>query len=247
MNFNKKLTNLLLLVFIFMNSCMDRTPLNSSISDWELVFEDNFDSYDSNKWIKSNHTFDGNASFFSPGNIQFENGILKLNLTNESFSSKTYTGAEISTIDSFLYGKFVINMKVPSGSGIISSFFQMFLNPRQELDVEILGKNTSIMQRSVHYSIEGNQNYISDTFDIDLGFDASKDFHEYSIIWEENKISWFVDSILVSEFNEYIPNQSMNVIMNIWLSESISWAGEIDENSLPTKVYYDYVKIYRKN
>ena len=57
---------------------------NGTDSNFTFFWKDDFDSFDNNRWEKSNdHTWGGNQSLFIDDNIFFENGNLILCLTNE--------------------------------------------------------------------------------------------------------------------------------------------------------------------
>ena len=72
---------------------------------------------------------------------------------------------------------------------------------------------------------------------IDLGFDASEDYHSYAIEWEPYEIRWYVDNKLIHKRILWeptpIPNQPMKLFCSIWSSESNDLAGILNENNLP--------------
>ncbi len=53
-------------------------------SDFSFSWEDNFDTFDSNRWSKADWTFDGNLVDFSPNNIVVQGGVMVLCLTSAS-------------------------------------------------------------------------------------------------------------------------------------------------------------------
>src|SRR5207248_6464666 len=72
---------------------------------------------------------------------------------------------------------------------------------------------------------------------IDLGFDASEDFHEYEIEWSETSIRWHVDGQLVYERANWdptpIPDLPMQLNFNLWHSRSRELAGGLNRSDLP--------------
>jgi hypothetical protein len=72
---------------------------------------------------------------------------------------------------------------------------------------------------------------------IDLGFDASADFHEYAIEWTSTAIRWSVDGRLVYERLDWdptpIPHLPMQLQFNLWRSRSRELAGRLDHTALP--------------
>ncbi len=72
---------------------------------------------------------------------------------------------------------------------------------------------------------------------IDLGFDATADFHSYAIDWRPDRVAWLVDGRVVHERVGWdptpIPHLSMRVHANLWAPRSDELAGHIDEGTLP--------------
>ena len=72
---------------------------------------------------------------------------------------------------------------------------------------------------------------------IDLGFDASEDFHEYAIEWTSTAIRWTVDGRLVYERLDWdptpIPHLPMQLQFNLWHPRSRDLAGRLNHTELP--------------
>jgi Glycosyl hydrolases family 16 len=82
-----------------------------------------------------------------------------------------------------------------NAAGLITGMFLHRNSPRQEIDIEFIGKDTRKMLVNVFYNpgVEGSRmeyGYRDAPTLIDLGFDASEDFHEYEIEWREGSIRW---------------------------------------------------------
>lgn len=58
-------------------------PWNGSSFDNTPSLEDNFDTFDFNRWTKANHTFAENLSDFIPENVNVVDGYLVLSITND--------------------------------------------------------------------------------------------------------------------------------------------------------------------
>lgn len=75
---------------------------------------------------------------------------------------------------------------------------------------------------------------------IDLGFDATADFHTYAIEWSPNEIRWYVDGKLIHKRSNWsptpIPHLPMKFHLNLWPSVSRELAGKIDHKKLPAKL-----------
>ena len=213
-------------------------------SQWQLVWEDNFDAFDSNRWEIATHTFSINDAQFVEKNVTFQNSTMKLHLTAEPAGEKQISGAEYRTKDSFLYGKFEVRMKFAAGSGIVSSFFT-YKDPPQpkwnEIDFEVLGKNVHALQLTHFW--DKYPNLLPITYFMD--FDATKDFHTYAIEWLPGCIRWTIDGAEKHAVTRNIPDQPQKIMMNIWVCNMTNWAGPFDTNALPAFAEYDYVKYYK--
>lgn len=214
---------------------------------FNLEWEDHFDDFDPSRWEKATHTWESNLSQFVPENVTFQDGTMRLHLKKEKTHDRDYTGAEYRTKESFLYGRYVVNAKFPKGSGIVTSFFT-FRSPAtpkwQEIDVEVLGRDTSRVQFTHHWGSLPKSKYIAETFDLD--FTTDSDFHEYAFEWIPGQITWFLDGRkMYTASDENIPHLPQQIMMNIWINNNPDWAGHLDESAMPTYAEYDYVKYYR--
>lgn len=215
---------------------------NTTGLQWELLWEDHFDDFDQDRWEKATHTF--SPSQFAKENVTFQNGTMKLHLTDKPTGKKSFSGAEYRTKEKYLYGKFVVRAKFAPGSGVVSSFFTFRdpIRPRwNEIDIEVLGKDMSVMQFTHWW--DRSPNYIPKYFKLD--FDMDKEFHEYDFQWTPDYIAWSIDGKEMYRVTENICDLSQQIMMNIWITNNDDWAGKFDRSVLPTFSEYDYVKYYK--
>jgi len=217
-----------------------------SNDNWTLVWQDNLDSFDPSRWRKATHTWDDNLAQFVPENVTFQNGTMRLHLTQQQTATRYYAGAEYRTIDLYRYGRFVVRMKASPGSGVVSSFFTYRDPPVptwNEIDIEFLGKNTSQIHFNPWWGWWPNCTPV--TFNLDYA--ADQEFHEYSFEWQPHYIRWAVDGNTIYVATENIPWLAQQIMMNIWISNNKQWAGEFTADVLPVYAEYDYVQYYQKN
>ena len=119
-------------------------------------FVDDFTWNNTGRW----HKADGwtNGSMFNVGwradHVWFNGGVMGINLDNASCpggcSDKPYASGEYRTNDLYTYGRFETRMKAVKRPGTVTAFFTYTGpsdgQPWDEIDVEILGKNTTQMQ-----------------------------------------------------------------------------------------------------
>ena len=230
-------------------------------SGYELFFEDNFDGPNEEFWDAGVATFNGNRATFRPENISYSDGKMVFTLKNEQFNGKPYTGAELRTDNDtgfYSYGCYEVRMKSAGPSGTVSSFFAFRFNPWQEIDIEVVGKNNYSMLTNIYYNDgpEGAAN--NDPFQVPpfprgIGhpYDASTEFHTYAFEWLPGEIKWYRDGKLVKQATvdgadpNQIPNLEMQIMMNLWVSDAPSFAGEIDDSNFPVQSEYDWVRFYK--
>ena len=150
-------------------------------------------------WKLRNDTFPSNLAIFKPSNfVNDACGTAKLILQKENTSVRDFTSAAIASQQSYLYGTFSAILRPPRVTGLITGIFLHRNGPRQEIDIEFLGRDTSKMLVNVYYNPgpEGTKleyGYRGTPALIDLDFDAADALHTYEIVWRPHSIIWRVD------------------------------------------------------
>jgi GR25 family glycosyltransferase involved in LPS biosynthesis len=198
---------------------------------------------DGSVWFLRDDTFPSNLALFRPNNFTAcGDRTATLTLREEDSSVRNYTSASVATRARYLCGRFSAEVMPSNIPGLITGIFLHRNTPRQEIDIEFLGKDTTKMLTNVYYNPgqEGTKleyGYRGSPALIDLGFDASEEFHLYEIEWCQDWIRWRVDGRLVHERVQWgptpIPNQPMEFNVNLWHSRSTELAGRLDSHRLP--------------
>ncbi len=154
-----------------------------------------------------------------------------------------YRGAELRTIESFLYGRFEARFKPAQGDGLVSSFFTYNDDnpntPWAEIDVEVLGVYHNVVDFNT--ITRGQDSHIRQHY---VGFNPHLNFHTYSFEWTPDYVAWFIDEEEVyRQTGSYIDSLyvSQKIMMNIWNPVYADWVGAWDSEILPRFSYYDYV------
>lgn len=226
---------------------------------FSLVWHDDFDTFDEERWELGTHTFHENDAQFSPQQVTVSDGVLTISLDRdvEGTSDRPYLSGEVRTKELFRYGKFETRAKFASGSGVVSSLFTFYdhwadpaLEPDwNELDFEFLGGHPDSIHLNVIHFNEAEfktQHPVVHRTD----WDPSADFHEYAIEWLPHVVHFYVDGELVhsqtEEIEEFLHRPS-KLMMNLWPVRDIAglnnWAGAFDESALGTKSQYDWVRV----
>jgi beta-glucanase (GH16 family) len=231
----------------------------SSTGPFTLAWQDDFNSFDSSRWQLMTHSWDGNLAQFSTSNTRFSGGILSLLLTSQpSDSAKPFRGVEMRSLSTLTYGKIETRARYARGSGVVSATVLIYTpwpaDNWNELDIEYLGFNPNSIQFNemvylgtpptppVTTSVTPTQ-YPQVT---SLGFDASADFHVYSIEWTPQAATFLVDGVVKHTWSQEIGRMKLpqNILLTIWASNSASWAGPIQSSTAPTQADFDWIKVY---
>jgi hypothetical protein len=205
--------------------------------------EHHFTGIDHTLWTLRDDTFPSNLALFTPGNVTSESDqTLRLRLRRERTPVRDFTSGALCSRQQYRYGRFVAHVRPTGAPGLITGVFLHRNSPRQEIDIEFLGRDTRKMLVNVFYNpgLEGARmeyGYRGTPALIDLGFDASEDFHEYAIEWTSTAIRWIVDGQLVYERLDWdptpIPHLPMQLQFNLWHPRSRELAGRLDHKDLP--------------
>lgn len=159
--------------------------------------------------------------------------------------AKDYKGAELRTIDTYVYGRFEICYKSVKGTGVLANFFTYhdFTTTTadwNEVDLEILGRYTDDVQFTTITPYQHIQN--SHTY---VPFNPADDYHVYAFEWTPDYIAWFVDGEeRYRQTGEHVSTltRPQKIMMNIWAPDGADrWTGEWNPDIFPLFAYYDWV------
>ena len=202
---------------------------------------------------------DGNGSVFNvewnTENVEFVDDVARMKISEIPEGTESqwgdYYGAELRTNMWYHYGYYSVSMKPSKDSGTASTFFTYTgpygeydeegnLHPWDEIDIEFLGKDTTKVQFNYYVNGKGGHEYM-----YDLGFDASEEFHTYGFLWEEDAITWYVDSEPVYQVTsedekpktEGLPSTPGRIMLNHWCGtkEAEGWMDAYEGYSSPVE------------
>jgi len=237
---------------------------------WEMVWNDEFDGSglpNSSKWgyDVGGHGWGNNElQYYTSGrteNARVGNGVLTIEARKENYEGKNYTSARLVTKGKgdWLYGRFVIRAKLPSGRGTWPAIWMLPTDwlyggwpDSGELDImEHVGYDHGRIHCNIHTKAynhmigtnKGNSIVVSN---------PSENWHEYIMEWNENRVTYWVDQTQVFSFaNERTGfeawpfDKRFHLILNIAVGGNWGGAQGVDDNIFPTKMEVDYVRVYR--
>ena len=197
-------------------------------------------------------TFPGNLALFTKEGFVLENESANLIVSKTESGGRSYRSGAFASLEPFSYGRFEAEIKAASGSGLVTGFFLHRSNPRQEIDIEFAGNDPTHLLANVYFNpgdeeTEMSFGYRGAPCRIDLGFDATLEFHRYAIEWRPGKISWLVDDKIVHERVGWdptpIPHLPMVLHGNLWVPRSQELAGKMEDASLPNSASFKNITI----
>ncbi|HVO29208.1 MAG TPA: family 16 glycosylhydrolase [bacterium] len=224
---------------------------------FKLVHEDDLTSLDPAFWDRVDQTFPCNLAAFSPANaVTSADHGLQLTLDHTKNGDREYTSGSIATKPvksaEYTYGRFETVMKPAKTSGVITAFFLYRFDPWQEIDAEFLGRDTTKMLINVYYNPgeEGdlyNYGFLGTPVLVDLGFDASLDYHRYTIEWEADEIRWLVDDKLIHVRRAGrptpIPHLPMVLHASLWPNCSEKLVGPFGPANVPASADFKSIAV----
>jgi endo-1,3-1,4-beta-glycanase ExoK len=180
--------------------------------------------------------------------VNFSGGIMTLTLSNASCpsgcSNIPYGSGEYRTVAKYGYGRFEARFKAAKASGTVAASLFTYTGPStgtpwDEIDIEILGKDTTKMQTNYYTNGVGGKEVM-----INLGFDASAGFHTYAFEWTSTAIRWYVDGNLVhteTGSKGPLPTNPGQIMVNLWPGTGVdSWLGPFSYTGA-LQAQYDYI------
>lgn len=188
-------------------------------------------------------------------NVKLEGG--KLIITAIKNASGGYTSARIKTENKKepKYGRIDVRAKLPKGQGLWPAIWMLGENidivgwpTCGEIDImELRGGSPSIVEGTVHYNNDGYK-YNSSSTSLSSG-DFSEKFHVFSIVWDFNTITWYVDNVEFKKFsNSNIASWPFNkpffFIMNVAVGGN--YGGPPNETTVfPQQMIVDYIRVFQ--
>ena len=227
------------------------TPTNTPIPSPMGGLLDDLDSFNTSLFSKSDGWTNGGG--FNTGwradHIAFSDGIMTITLDDKSCpsgcSNRPYASGEYRSNELYGYGMYESRFKAAKARGVMSGALFTYTGPSDnqpwdEVDIEILGKDTTRMQTNYYTNGVGGHETL-----VNLGFDSSEAFHTYAFEWTAAYIKWYVDGKLVhteTGSRGAMPTHHAKIFLTIWPGVGLdSWLGPF-QYTAPLLFQVDWVK-----
>ena len=244
------------------------TPQQPSLTDWELVWQDEFEGPAGTPPAPERWKHDVGGEGWGNAQLEFntnrpENasldgeGNLVITARKERYGTNDYTSARINTSGRFdrAYGRYEARIQLPVGRGIWPAFWLLGSDIGSvgwpdcgEIDImEYRGQLPSIVRGSLHgpgYS--GGDNVGAEH--VAAGVRLNEDFHVYAVEWEPNRIRWQLDGVTFFEATpaqlpagkRWVFDHPHFIILN--LAVGGHFVGPVDRTTVfPQQMKVDYV------
>ncbi|XP_010553506.1 PREDICTED: probable xyloglucan endotransglucosylase/hydrolase protein 28 [Tarenaya hassleriana] len=144
------------------------------------------------------------------------------------------TGSGFVSNDLYLHGFFSAKIKLPADytAGVVVAFYMsngdMYEKNHDEIDFEFLG-NIRGKEWRIQTNIYGNgSTHLGREERCYLWFDPTEDFHQYSILWSDSHIIFYIDNVPIREVKRTasmggdFPSKPMSLYSTIW--DGSKWA-----------------------
>jgi hypothetical protein len=177
-------------------------------------------------------------------------GLVLLQTTTAA-EAKAYKGAEVYSLQTVMYGRMEMRMRMIRGSALLSTFFtykdgsEIAGTPWEETDIEVLGKNDAKTWQS--NLITGNPRMTSEEV-YTATTSLADGYHTYALEWTPEYVSWTFDGTMVRKTEGGQASSLINpetLRFNAWASNASGWAGALDESALPAYQFVNWIKYYR--
>lgn len=242
----------------------DALPLSdqNDTGNW-LAYEpmtDEFDgeTLDPNRWWPKNPGWLGRQpAYFWPGNVEVADGSLHLTMRKQEVPEMpkdrgyhTYTSAAVQSKARVLYGYFEIKARAMKSHGS-SSFWFYYSTPEQwtEIDVFEIGGGSPGFERKYNmnahvFRTPTETEHWSSHGEWTAPWNLADDYHVYGLEWDEERIQWYVDGILVRWLENTHWRQPLTLNFD---SETMpTWFGLPNDGDLPSTYDIDYVRAWKR-
>jgi endo-1,3-1,4-beta-glycanase ExoK len=207
-------------------------------------FVENFDRIEKGFWYISDGWNNGSHQncTWSKKQVSVEGGVLRLGFAAGRTGERDYACGEIQTTKRYGYGTYEARLKAATGSGLNSAFFSYVgpndKKPHDEIDFEVLGKNTGQVQVNQYIGGKGGNEKL-----VPVAGGADSGFNDYAFVWEPNRLRYYLNGKLVQEVTDpsKIPSHAQGIFFSLWGTDKLKdWMGTFAYTQ-PTSMEIDRV------
>jgi len=192
-------------------------------------FVEEFDRLDTARWYVSDGWNNGahQNCTWSKDQVEVESGKLLLSFDAKPAGERQYACGEVQTRKRYGYGTYEVRMKSATGAGLNSAFFTYIgptdKKPHDEIDFEVLGKDTGRVQLNQYIAGKGGNEKL-----VPVADGAGSGFNDYAFVWQKHSLRYYVNGVLVHEVKDAakLPSHAQKIFLSLWGTDTLSdWMG----------------------
>ncbi|MCF3638940.1 glycoside hydrolase family 16 protein [Rhizobium sp. TRM95111] len=192
-------------------------------------FVENFDHLNTRFWYVSDGWNNGGHQncTWSKDQVGIREGVLQLTFEERTAGDRKFACGEVQTRKRYGYGTYEARMKAATGSGLNSAFFSYIgptdKKPHDEIDFEVLGKNSAKVQVNQYVGGKGGNEKL-----VDVPGGADGGFNDYAFVWQKDRLRYYLNGKLVQEVSDpdKLPGNAQKIFFSLWGTDKLSdWMG----------------------
>ena len=233
---------------------------------WRLVWSDDFDKLDTDKWdrVENYRPTNNSKQAYLPEQVSVEGGNLVLTAENKPARELPYRSGQVISKYEQRLGRWEVRAKLPTTSGMWPAIWLLATESKfrwpsgGEIDImENRGNHPTLTSSAFHYGtnppfqhsyVFGEQQALHDGKLVSY----PDDFHVYAVDWLEDQLRFYVDdvnyfTVYDDEVNGYLSQhtQPMRVMLNTAVGGDFL-PGPDDSTVWPQKFLIDWVRVYQR-
>ena len=256
-------------------------PVNDATNDWKLVWHDEFDTNglpDPANWnYERGFVRNHELQWYQPENAVCTNGLLVIEARTEHKRNPNYvagsgdwkakrewidgTSASLTSrrLQEFTYGKFEMRARIDTRLGSWPAFWTLGATPHIGWpacgEVDIMEYYTGKVLANIGYGLDGKIKWSSIKQPLaGLGGDAwSKEFHIWTMEWDEQKIDLLLDGKLANHLDLATADNAdrgnpFHSPVYLILNQAIGGdcGGDPSQTKFPIRYEVDWVRVYQR-
>jgi len=235
----------------------------------ELVWSDEFSgsSLNTDNWTyeigRGNGGWGNNElQYYQEENTSLKSGNLVIEAREESFGGAEYTSSRLITQgkQNFRFGRIDIRAVLPEGQGLWPALWMLGTKINAvgwpacgEIDImELVGSRPGRVLGTAHFGANfANHTFKGDRINLPGGDKFSDEYHVFSLVWQENKLEWYVDDELYFELaprdtgiQPYPFNDNFFFIFNVAVGGDLPGSPDAT-TTFPQRMIVDYVRVFK--
>ncbi|TPK89217.1 MULTISPECIES: family 16 glycosylhydrolase [unclassified Mesorhizobium] len=204
-------------------------PAHAQNIETSPSFVDDFTSFNRQRWYVSDGWTNGSHQncTWSKGQVSLSDGVLSLGFEKQKTKDREFVCGEVQTKQRYGYGTYEARLKTDMGPGLNAAFFSYIgpsdKQPWDEIDFEILTKDTSKVQVNAYIAGKGKNEKL---VDVPGGTDGG--FNDYAFVWQKDSLRWYVNGKLVNTITDpaKLPAHAQKIFFSLWGSDTMKgWMG----------------------